>query len=265
MNILRVSVLLAAVVLATAASARPSKLIVTGHILAGSDSGNDLIDVSNVGGIYVHTYAPGTFFGTTGSLVGKMIKFTMLYDPAVANAPVGNAGVFDDIFGDWALSNPTSVSVDGVSRDLTTLAGGVFGFASGSTITLGNDVRDSVAGDFSSLVYSGGNLTTYDSNAFHFAATLAGTALTTDTALPGALPGPHFGYGGGAATGTGSFFFSRSMCFIDCSSKLASGSFALSQVQFGAVPEPANWALLLAGFTLVGATARRRRLTSVAA
>jgi hypothetical protein len=32
----------------------------------------------------------------------------------------------------------------------------------------------------------------------------------------------------------------------------------------GAVPEPANWAMLIAGFGLVGAVARRRR-TAVAA
>jgi PEP-CTERM motif len=33
---------------------------------------------------------------------------------------------------------------------------------------------------------------------------------------------------------------------------------------FGAVPEPASWALLIAGFGLVGAMARRRRLALAA-
>jgi hypothetical protein len=35
--------------------------------------------------------------------------------------------------------------------------------------------------------------------------------------------------------------------------------------QAGGVPEPATWAMLIAGFGLVGATARRRRTTSVTA
>ena len=44
----------------------------------------------------------------------------------------------------------------------------------------------------------------------------------------------------------------------------------LSEVQFqgstaGAVPEPATWAMLLAGFGLVGAVRRRQRLAQVSA
>jgi hypothetical protein len=38
--------------------------------------------------------------------------------------------------------------------------------------------------------------------------------------------------------------------------------YALSQFEaYGAVPEPASWALLIAGFGLVGAASRRRRVT----
>lgn len=36
------------------------------------------------------------------------------------------------------------------------------------------------------------------------------------------------------------------------------------RVDFSTVPEPANWALMIAGFGLVGATARRRRVAVVA-
>jgi len=43
-----------------------------------------------------------------------------------------------------------------------------------------------------------------------------------------------------------------------------SASFREVQV-FGAVPEPASWAMLIAGFGLVGATQRRRRSVAVAA
>lgn len=45
------------------------------------------------------------------------------------------------------------------------------------------------------------------------------------------------------------------------------GGFELDNVTIGtaaAVPEPANWAMLIAGFGLVGAAARRRRQTAVA-
>ena len=43
--------------------------------------------------------------------------------------------------------------------------------------------------------------------------------------------------------------------------------FALGELNFtaAAVPEPASWAMMIAGFGLVGATARRRRGTVVTA
>lgn len=36
-------------------------------------------------------------------------------------------------------------------------------------------------------------------------------------------------------------------------------AFTLGNVQFGAIPEPESWALMILGFGIVGATARRRR------
>ncbi len=103
----------AAMFAAGPAAAHLSKLTVNGTFLTGSDGGNDLIDVSNVGGTYVHSYAPGTFFETAGSLVGKAITFTMIYDPDAIATPVGVAGVFDDPLGDWALSIKTRLSIGG--------------------------------------------------------------------------------------------------------------------------------------------------------
>ena len=255
----------AMLVMAAPATAKLSKLTVSGRILAGTDGGNDLIDVSNVGGVYVHTFAPGTFFGAAGSLAGKALRFTWLFDPSAPNAPTGIAGVFEDMFGDWALASPAKLAINGVSRDIATYAPGTFAFGITSTLTLGNGPSDSVGGDFSGLDYSGGNLTTYDSNFVRFTASLPGSVLGTDALLPGALPGPGFGYGSGIATGFGSFDFTRSMCFIECSSKRALGTFALSRLSFGAVPEPANWAMLVGGFAFVGTAARRRRTRAVAA
>lgn len=42
-------------------------------------------------------------------------------------------------------------------------------------------------------------------------------------------------------------------------------AFEFDNIATGAVPEPSSWAMLIAGFALVGATARRRRLTAVSA
>jgi hypothetical protein len=256
----------AMLVVAAPAAATLTKLTVSGRILTGTDGGNDLIDVSNVGGVYVHTFAPGNFFGVSGSLVGKAIKFTMIYDPAALITPVGVGGVFDDTFGDWALSIKSRVSIDGVGRDLVTLpAGGLMLLGLGATLTLGNGATDSLAGDFSGFTAAGGNIWDYNSSNVHFAGRLPASFFSTDAVLPGALPGPGFGYGSGAAIGTGSFDFTRSTVFIDSSFKEAVGTFALTSARFGAVPEPASWAMLVGGFAIVGASARRRRTRAVAA
>ncbi len=56
--------------------------------------------------------------------------------------------------------------------------------------------------------------------------------------------------------------------FIDFDGVQRTGDWALSidgAFKSGAVPEPASWALLIAGFGLVGAAARRRRFAIVAA
>jgi len=45
---------------------------------------------------------------------------------------------------------------------------------------------------------------------------------------------------------------------------LGDESWGLSDISVSAVPEPANWAMLIAGFGLVGAAARRRRMVVAA-
>lgn len=248
------------------AAAHLTKLTVNGTILTGSDSGNDLIDVSNVGGVYVHTYAPGNFFGTSGSLLGKAIQFTMIYDPDALDTPLGIGGVFDDMLGDWALSIKSRISVNGVGHDIVTLpAGGLMLLSLAATLTLGNGTPDSLAGDFTGFTLAGGNIWNYDSSAVHFAGVLPASFLSTDAVLPGSLPGPGYGYGSSAGAGTGSFDITRSTCFIDCSFKQAVGTFALTSARFGAVPEPTSWAMLVGGFALVGAASRRRRVLQMVA
>jgi hypothetical protein len=45
---------------------------------------------------------------------------------------------------------------------------------------------------------------------------------------------------------------------IGLSTGQAIGHFALAQDEFNAVPEPASWAMMIAGFGLAGAALRRR-------
>ncbi|MBC7504434.1 MAG: PEPxxWA-CTERM sorting domain-containing protein [Sandarakinorhabdus sp.] len=184
----------------------------------------------------------------------------MIYDPDAIATPVGVAGVFDDPLGDWALSIKTRLSTGGVGHDIVTLPpGGLMLLAVGATLTLGNGTPDSLAGDFTGFTLDGCNIWNYNSSALHFAGILPASFLATDTVLPGSLPGPGYGYGSSAGTGTGSFDITRSKCFIDCSFKEASGTFALTSARFGAVPEPASWAMLVGGFAIVGAASRRRQ------
>jgi hypothetical protein len=45
---------------------------------------------------------------------------------------------------------------------------------------------------------------------------------------------------------------------------ISAGNLQLSVINLGAVPEPSSWAMLIAGFGLVGAAARRRRVATAA-
>lgn len=56
--------------------------------------------------------------------------------------------------------------------------------------------------------------------------------------------------------------------FVDFNGSQRTGNWALSidgAFKAGAVPEPASWAMLLAGFALVGGVMRRRGVTTIAA
>lgn len=102
----------------------------------------------------------------------------------------------------------------------------------------------SIYGDYA-LSYNGQGLNVYD---------LDTGALVDSTQLTGVKPGPYaLNYGQSYANG---YFFVAA----------ADGSFSGFQIGLpaGAVPEPATWALLMAGFGTVGTAMRRRRLSVVA-
>lgn len=62
---------------------------------------------------------------------------------------------------------------------------------------------------------------------------------------------------------TGVLAYSSGISFGAASEPFNVGNWSMSAV--GGVPEPASWAMLIAGFGLVGAVARRRRETTAAA
>jgi hypothetical protein len=248
--------------LASPVEAKLAVLTVNGRITSGADGGNDLDDVTNGPGGYVEHFIAGTVFGTPGDLTGKSISFRFTYDSANPYLPASSGGVFDDPFGDWLFSSKSEVSIDGVTHDFLPVAPVFIGLSVDANLQLTDGSPDGLTGAFNGFTFSGGNVTDYRSGAFSFGATLPASFLSTDQTLPGGLPGPGYGFGHAVASGTGAFSFSRQTCFLSCSYKAATGNFILKSVSFGAVPEPASWAMLIVGLGMTGAAgaaARRRR------
>lgn len=118
-----------------------------------------------------------------------------------------------------------------------------------------------------------GSFTQSDFNAFAFA---ANTPLNYNHELVGQLMGNgynfgSFGAGYPASSGDFNLFASTSSAptgtnyFILTTSNGGGDNLALVSLSPGAVPEPASWALIVAGFGLVGAAARRRKGAAAAA
>ena len=250
------------------ASAKLVKLTIAGTITAGTDSGSDLIDEIPIqGGGWTEVTTPGTIFGTTGDLTGKSIKFSFVYDTASPLLPVGAGGIFEDLSGgEWTYTLNPTITVGGVATQFTPLQ--PFGQNIALTAELGvvDGSPDGLSGDFTSWLGWGDVVSYYNIGSFNFHAALPPGYFSTDAQLPGSLPGPGFGFAGSGASGTGSFSMIRQSCFMSCPMVQAVGTFSLTAITFGAVPEPAAWSFMLAGFAVVGAASRRRRrLTLVTA
>lgn len=251
---------------AAPAAAKLVKLTVAGTITSGSDGGNDLIDeYPNPGGGYTEVFAPDSMFGTIGDLTGKAIKFSFIYDTQSPLLPVGTGGVFDDPIGEWALSLNPTITIGGVSHDFLHLEPAFLGVVAKAKLGINDGTPDGLTGDFFGFTFAGNVITTYVTSSFGFFSTLPAGFFSTDSVLPGALPGPGYGLAGAGAGGAGGFDFFRQTCFVTCSLAEAKGDFSLTAISFGAVPEPAAWTLMLAGFAIVGAAARRRQGTHVTA
>lgn len=115
------------------------------------------------------------------------------------------------------------------------------------TVTLAPGAANGVISVFGNyaLSYNQQGLHAYDLNS---------GALIDTTQLNGATPG-QYGVNYGQSFANGYFFVAN-----------GDGSFSGFQIgqSGGAVPEPATWALMIAGFGLVGTAARRRRSVTLA-
>nr|WP_295659812.1 PEPxxWA-CTERM sorting domain-containing protein [Polymorphobacter sp.] len=257
-------VAIAAVFSAAPATARKGLMTVIGTITSGSDTGNDLVSTEYVGGQLVATFAPGNFFGTSGSLAGKQVAFSFLYDTAAPTLPIVAGGVFDDQSGEWATSLGPVVTVGGVARTLLQPpTGTAIYYLATATLGLVDGTPDGISGNFTSGTYVSTLIDHVSSSAFAFTAVLPTSFLSTDALLPGAVPAPRYGFAHSAATGSGTFTFIEQSCLFSCSLKTASAVFGVTSVTVGPVPEPAMWAMMLVGFGIAGAVSRRRRTALV--
>ena len=246
--------------------ARLVKLDVAGTITAGTDGGNELVDVTNGSGGYVEHFGPSTVFGTAGSLIGKKLVFSMIYDSNSPDIPVGAGGVFDDGFGQWTYDAVPTLTIGGVKVDLIYTPMIVYQLlALTDTLAIVDGTADAFSGSLTGFTLNGGVYSNYASGSLDFSGLLPASFFSTDALLPGQLPGPGYGFAHHSAVGTGSFDLTRQTCFLTCSFKQASGTFALTAISFGAVPEPAAWTLMIAGFAFVGIAARRRAPAPVVA
>lgn len=258
--------LVAAAAIAGPGQAKLVKLAVAGTITAGTDGGNELVDVTNGPGGYAEHFGPSTVFGIAGSLVGKELVFSMIYDSDSPDIPVSAGGVFDDSFGQWTYDAVPTLTIGGVKVNLIYTPMIVYQFvALTDTLAIVDGTTDSFSGSLTGFTLNGGVYSNYASGSLDFSGLLPASFFSTDALLPGQLPGPGYGFAHHGASGTGSFDLTRQTCFLTCSFKEASGTFLLSVITFGVVPEPTAWTLMIAGFAFVGAAARRRDPATVVA
>ncbi|MGI4880385.1 MAG: PEPxxWA-CTERM sorting domain-containing protein, partial [Janthinobacterium lividum] len=178
--------------------------------------------------------------------------------------PTVAGGVFDDQTGEWAMSLDPVVTVGGVARNLLQPpTGTAVYYLATATLGLVDGMPDEVTGNFTSATYVSTLIDHITSSAFDFTAILPAGFLSTDALLPGAVPAPRDGFAHSAATGSGSFTFTEQSCLFTCSLKTASAAFGVTSISVGPVPEPAAWAMMLAGFGIAGAVGRRRRTALV--
>ncbi|QXQ08425.1 PEPxxWA-CTERM sorting domain-containing protein [Sphingosinicellaceae bacterium] len=132
-----------------------------------------------------------------------------------------------------------------------------------TTGSSGSGILD-LGGGYDNISFYWGSIDTY--NSVEFFTGVGGTGTSLGVISGGSIPGAT----GNGAQGT---VANNRRVFFDFGTDLAQSvrftstniAFELDDIGTVAVPEPAVWGTMLFGFGLVGATMRRRRLTSVTA
>ena len=231
-----------AISFSSAASAANWLITYRGHVVSGYDATGE--------------------FGTVGATLDGA-AFTAVYR---LTEPTPGAVVFNDpnfsyTFGSFYDGNnplSASVTINGIKQLFTGALFGSFGQADQQNDFLGYDATSHQVqdGENTSTEFTNNHISNYilsnvnnivDSSDYH--QNLNYRAQSGDTS---------YGY---LALGTYDFF--NGVSVHDAAATLYNDSVTISQLN--AVPEPASWALMIAGFSLVGAAARRRSANRVPA
>ncbi len=155
------------------------------------------------------------------------LTFSLAGGPSTASAPIVGYGFFDSVL---SLNNS---GVYGFNTD---------GYPTGGWLTV--DFAAPTSGiSFTFNNYGTGN----GSSASFYDA--------SDTLLGSLAVDGQFGFASYSFGGSGV----KKLVFSNGSGGNYNWIFGVGQLTYGAVPEPASWAMLIAGFGLVGAVARRKR------
>ena len=158
----------------------------------------------------------------------------------------------------------------GCSTDLTLAAGSslvnCYGRQSGNTLNNSSNVDINVA--LTALGYAGPQITYSNVPSGNILSNLnSGRVVNFPGLLNGtAFIGIHYGNGNGGPGNSTTFYRINAVNLDTIGLTLnASSTATLFAVQTPAVPEPATWAMMIAGFGLVGGVMRRRRVSAALA
>ena len=218
------------------------------------------------GTVYDSSVAGGLFGATGNNLNGARFSVSVIFDDATPGLILDDPGslVSLNLFG-FGASNPTTgtITVNGISFNTLSNGTGV-----GAVGLVNGSVRDAIFVGTGSQESSGTIATDFFSRSVSF----RGGLNTTNTSminsirlanLPGFsyAPTPGETNRGNSVIQVSEVAVHNGQVTRDASfyGNLTFDSFAVSLVGSpGAVPEPASWALMIAGFGLVGSAMRRK-------
>nr|WP_310522913.1 PEPxxWA-CTERM sorting domain-containing protein [Polymorphobacter sp.] len=199
---------------------------------------------------------------TTASAAVTVLSFTGVANPSniasvggFYNGGVSSDGTSGTNFGVAFTPNALAINIYNGSGEPNP---GILFFTSGGAVTLDYAAGFSTGVAFNYSSNSNASITVYDG--------LGGTGnvLATLSLVNNFVPG--CGYCAWAPIGVGFSGIAKSIDFAGGANFVGYDNITLGSITAGGgVPEPASWALLIAGFGLTGAAMRRRRNVAVAA